>query len=44
MNYENHNPESSLLLGEIRSDAKITDRKIAPLKKLSEKIEPITLF
>lgn len=35
-NFKKHNPESSLLLGEIRADAKITERKITPLKKFAQ--------
>ena len=46
INFESHNPKNSLLLGEIRSDAKITERKITPLKKikLSETAEQIPLL
>lgn len=46
VNFENHNPKSSLLFGEIRADAKITERKIAPLKKIkaSANFEQGSLF
>lgn len=45
-NFKLHNPKSSLLLGEIRADAKVTERKIAPLKKIkaSANFEQGTLF
>lgn len=45
-NFKLHNPKSSLLLGELRADAKVTERKIAPLKKIkvSANFEQGTLF
>ena len=33
--YKNHNPQNSVLFGEIPANAKITERKISSLKKLS---------
>lgn len=42
-NFKNHNPKNSVLFGEIRSDAKITERQAKPLKKLS-RIQQPSLF